>query len=355
MSDSDHERIETLVKGALAVAKNEEAAKNTLALLFPRIDKAIDTYVPSDADIATRKRKRRLSLSDFSQSYFALSPQPDSWGQLEFDSAIKTTPDAAFDALRQKLKSATSRDQPVLRRLFIELLDTEFSIGKILDESWLKAIIKESPELISESDEETKFLFTVDNEDRLRWLIVNGLAKLSPEEAATLLKSAIRSADDLTVLVEVVRGLVGDSHPEGAQSAHDHRRVHLGDEAENVREMLVDRIRGLALTEEIWNQAKPANLLWFWWGTNKEAEVKAFTSKAMSTPLGLTGLLRASISRVISSAGNYERVSPTWAKLADLAEVRRHAEALIRSSDEANTPLAERFLAALKRGQESSF
>jgi hypothetical protein len=353
MNDSERKRLEALVTGGMVGAKNQEAAKNTLALLFPKVEQSIETSVSSDDDINARRRKRRISLIDFSKSYFALSPDSNSWGQKEFEAAIKMTPAQAFTALQTKLDSASPRDQSDLRRIFIELLDSEFGSTRELTEDWLNKLVEESPKLILNKDEESKFLFSFDNKDRLRWLIVNALARLPVERVNALIKTAIQSATDLTLLTDIVRGIAGDSHPEGGK--REPGRVNFGNETESIQEMLIARIRDLARTGEIWNQSRPDELLWFWWGLNKEDEVKAFTAEAMNTPAGLRGLLGRSPSTVVSSSGNYERVSPIWRHLVDLDELRRKAVALMRTGDEAELQLVERFLAALERGQRSSF
>lgn len=320
-------------------------------MLFPAINSVVDTYVGSDTDVVARRRKRRLSLRDFSEAYFALSPPAGSWGQTEFETALRSTPQEAFDTLQRKLESAPESDRSDLRRIFVELLDSEFRTGKKLDETWLNAIVGESPAMIAERDEERRSLFSVDNQDRLRWLIVNGLANLPPEEAEAVLMSAIRSASDLSILADVVRGIIGDVNPEGAK--RDAHRIRLDENA--VRETLLDRVRSLAGDGSFWKQVKPENLLWFWWGADKALEVLNFTNKEMDTPSGLRGLLSSSINTVLSSAGNYERVSPTWSKIVDLHALKQRALKLQNSDNEADIKLAHRFLTAHARGQSSSF
>src|SRR5262249_3999762 len=134
-------------------------------------------------------------------------------------------------------------------------------------------------------------------------LILSGLEKLSSEEATSVLESVIQSASDLSVLSAVIREIVGDSHPDGSKS--EPSRVNLGDEAVRARDMLIDRIRSLVSDGRFWYQAKPENLLWFWWGADKEPEVRQFTQREMDTTLGLRGLLASSIGMVRSSEGNY--------------------------------------------------
>jgi hypothetical protein len=313
----------------------------------------VNTYVPTDSNANERKLKRRLSQKDFSESYFALTPQSSSWSKSEFESAIEKTPQEAFSVLHRKLSLASPADQSNLRRIFIELLDSEFSSRKILNHEWLHSIIEESPLFLIAKDEEEKFLFHVNNEDRLRWLIQNGLEKLPVDERASLLESTIRSASDLSILSDIVRGIAGDIQPEGAKPERD--RFGLGDAIENIKAILLQKIRNLADANTLWNQARPGNLLWFWWGAGNENEVRAFTEKTMDTPVGLLGLLKNSVNLVRSTAGDYERVSPTWKNILDLDALSERAHALIKMGDEAEVQTAKRFIDALARGRTNHF
>ena len=184
--------------------------------------------------------------------------------------------------------------------------------------------------------------------------MVNNLARLSESERATLLKNAINSASDLSILSDVVRSIAGDLNPEGAK---DRRAIAgLGEEANEVRDLLIQRIRDLAETNRIWSQANPGHLLWFWWGADKASEVFKFTDQTMKTEEGLNGLLDASVSTVISSAGNYERVSQSWSKIVNISELTERAlQSSNKPEGDEQKRLALRFLAATKKEQESPF
>lgn len=354
MSDSEQKRFETLVNSGLTLAKKNEAAKNILALLFPRIERVLNTYMPSDSDANQRKLKRRLSQKDFAESYFALTPQSNSWSKSEFEFAIEKTPQEAFDVLHRKLSLASPEDQSDLRRIFIELLDSEFSSRKILNHEWLHSIIEESPLFLVAKDEEAKFLFHVSNEDRLRWLIQNGLEKLPAGERAPLLESTIRSASDFSILSDIIRGITGDIQPEGAKP-ETRDRFSLHNATESIKALLLQKVRNLADANILWHQARPENLLWFWWGSNNEDEVKAFTQKAMNTPVGLLSLLKISVNLVRSTSGDYERVSPTWEKIVDLKALSERAHMLTKTGNEAEIQTANRFIDALARGRTDRF
>lgn len=353
MSDSDDRAMKTLLKTALETAQNKEAAKNTLALLFPKMERIARTYAGIQSNDSERRRNRRLSISDFSKNYFNLTPQSGSWGKSEFEIAIKSDPADAFEALQRRLAFATLDEQSDLRRIFLELLDAEFSSRKDLSKEWLLEFIKQSQTLIASKDEETKFLFSVDNADRLRWLILHGLERLSKDHAVDCLKSAIALADDITILCDLIRTILGDVRKEGSQT--ERSKLNLGDDALEIRSTLLDRVRKIAESNAMWDQIDPSVILWFWWGATTDDQVKEFTKHQMKSPLGLRKLLQVSVSRVRSTEKDYDRVSPTWEKLVDLRALSESAVQLTQTGNDLDKEIAERFLDALKAGQERHF
>jgi hypothetical protein len=131
---------------------------------------------------------------------------------------------------------------------------------------------------------------------------------------------------------------------------------NFGEEESSIRNLLLDRVRVAAETGEIWSQAKPDRLLWFWSGSDEASEVKVFADKAMTSSVGLRKLLEITISKVSSSAGDYERVASAWEKIVDLNALCKHAAELIEAANnDHDVSLARRFLDALEKGQSSSF
>jgi hypothetical protein len=235
----------------------------------------------------------------------------------------------------------------------LELLDSRFGAAEPFNQEWLDAIISASPQLLLERDEETRSLFSVDNEDRIRWIIAHGLKTLLPAARATILKSAIQKASDLTVLTDVVRSLVGDLRSAGSKGKGED---DLGNEGGAIRTLLLQRVKEAASTGAIWNNARPSRLLWFWWGASADNEVKSFTADAMNSDVGLRTLLDATVNRVKSTAGDYDSVQRGWEEIVDLEALKQHAEKLTSSSNnEGNIKLAQRFLDALQRGRDDPF
>jgi hypothetical protein len=353
MSDEEKKRFNNLIEAGLSLAKDREGAKNALAFLFPKIEQSIHTFLPSDTDMNVQRIKRRVSIADFAENYFALVPAPNDWGKSEFEQKFAEGATATFNLLARKVAFASDEEQPELRRTFIELLDAEFSSRTEINQEWFDAIIKESPILIIAKDEEAKFLFHFDNMDRLRWLLQHALEKLPSEKRATTIKSAAANAADLSLLVDLIRGIIGDQKKDGVKREGD-SRLDLGDETETVRRILLNRIRTLAESGEIWHQAKPAHILWFWWGATEDDEVRKLTSTVMNNHEGLIGLLSNAPNLVRSSREDYERVSPTWREIVDLDRLNEKAEELLLSNDRSDTATAQRFISAFQAGRNDS-
>ncbi|MGX4773846.1 hypothetical protein ACWAUC_29060 [Bradyrhizobium guangdongense] len=353
MNDPNEERLEAALTQMLAEAHNKDAATNILAMLFPKAEKLLKTFVSVDTDKDTTKLKRRIAERDFAANYFSLTPEGELWGRSEFEDAVSSRPDEAFRRLQKKVDAASAEEGSDVRRIFLELLDARFSSSASLNQEWLDAILAASPNLLLQPDEDRRAIFSIDNEDRLRWIIVHGFKSLSNSARASMLKAAIIKADDLSLLADIVRSFVGDLVAGGSSGRS---KDDLGNEGEAIRTLLLERVKEAAAAGTIWKNARPGHLLWFWWGNSGPDEVKSFTNVAIDSETGIRGLLDVTVSRVRSTAGDYDQVQKSWEEIVDLEALESRAKQLIGSSEnEADVRLASRFLDALQRGRNGRF
>jgi hypothetical protein len=348
------EKLEDMLRNA----KAPEAARNLLALLFPKVERALRTYIPSETmEGGERRRRRRLSERDFAPTYFSLNPQPVSWSVSDIDSILNSeNPSNALAEVRERIDSTAETDRGRLRRLFLEALDGAFGPKREFTGAWLAALVDFSGSLIRNRDETTSdSMFGVDNLQRLRWVLLNALKGLPPEGRFEIVSSAIPQAADITLLCDFVRSTAGDVHPDGASEDRD--RLYFGERTEELRGQLLRRVGALSESGALWSQADPARILWFWWGCNLEDEVREFIDKAMATEEGLMALLRIPISRVRSSAGDYDQINRrVWSAIVDLGKLEAKAQEIIGSNaSDARLVLAQRFLEALRKGEKSPF
>jgi hypothetical protein len=354
--NGDDKKFNGLLETMLSGAKSREAVRSALAQLFPKAEKALRTYVPDDSDDRNeRKRQRRLSEKDFAAVYFRLDPQPASWSRSEIGTILNSTnPAEALNEVESRVNSAPENDRPRMRRLFLEALDGAFGVRRPFNLDWFKALVDAGPSFIAMGDHTTQFLYTFDNSDRLRWILIHALDGLLPENRAQLMQGIIPEARDISLLCDIFRTIARDLHKQGAKD--ERQTPSFGDSTESIREALLARVRELARTNQIWSQSQPDRILWFWWGSDRQIEVNEFTDRAMDSGDGLRGLLHVTIGVVRSTEGDYENVnSSSWSKIVDLNKLAERAGTLKSSPDEADQRLAERFLNALDRGRKDPF
>jgi hypothetical protein len=349
MADDD-ERLKKAIEQALLNATQPDAARRALALLFPKAAAASEAAVPSGAPSSQeRSRSRRISMADFATAYFRLDPQKATWGRSEIEETLSSPhPLEALKVVEERLSAAAEDDRPRLRRLFLTSLDGAFGPTRPFTAEWLRAIVDVSPMYIAAIDESRSSIFRVDNSQRLLTVVMRALEQLSPPDRARVILEIVPEVHDLSLLSELVRGLAGDRHPDGAR---DDRRSGLGESVDGVREALLVRVRQIAQNGEIWSQADPAKILWFWWGCDLEAEVRAFIDRAMADRDVQRSLMEITINRVYSTAGDYDRVRrSTWSKIVNLDDLQKHArEFTSENASDEDRRIGQRFLDALAK------
>lgn len=327
----------------IAKSTHARAAKNAIGLLFPRLSSSFGTHVPSTYNNISQRRGR-LSNSDFSGSYFAFDPARAGWGRSEVDELFSKTPSEVFSHVEERIELNPVADSRArLRRLFLDLLAQKFREGLTFDSQWALATANASRYYIENQDVATTSLFPEDNSTRLFRALWRGLESLSSSQQEEVFLYAVETAQDLTLLCDTFRGLVGDLVPDGAKPndrAFGARHVE-------IRQHLLTRVKGLAEQNILWKQAKPTSLLWFWRGCDEESAVRQYVNASTEDRKNLIIFLQEVPSIVYSSAGNYFQVDPnTWEKIADLSLIKDRAEDLKKAASQEELEIVSRYLKA---------
>lgn len=350
----DKSALAIKIENAVAEAKDPVAARQALALLFPKAEKVLNTYLTIRySKTKSSMRGRRISMSDFAHAYFRLDPQPATWGRSEIEAVLDSTdPLSALQAIEEKIERAPLQARNRLRRIFLESLEDAFGEDRAFTLEWLNALVELAPRYIATKDEDDGGLFFIDSSFRIRSVITQALMALSTEERSPIVEAAIRQAKDISVLCDVVRGMAGDRHAEGVEESES--RGGFGSRTDIVRQELYDRVKELAADGQIWSQAAPEEILWFWWGLDQEAEVRSFLNRSFDDKRALFSLFDITVGQVRSSSGNFERVGQDWRKILDLEELGKRAQIIEeQSADEGERALAKRYLSALAKQIES--
>lgn len=349
MEDQDEE-FRKSIEAALKRAKNPAGAANVLALLFPKVERVLKTYVLDSMESGDRTRSRRISEANFAQSYFGLDPQGLVWSRADIEEIIRSSnPSALLVEAQRRIELAPEADRVRLRSILLDSLSGAFSELNPLTAEWLLGFLEASPYFIINRDDSAE-LFGSDNLQRMRWVIIDGVKNYDSRRRYDIFVFAIQNAQDLTLLSVVVRGHTTDRWSEAKNEARE--KDFFGAWGDELRDRLLTRIREVVRIGRFWEQADPGALLWFWASTGFQEEVRRFTDDAMDTAVGLRVLLSASISLVRSSSGNYEQVSSYWTKVVDLEDLESRARAWALESSSEDQALAQRFLAALDRAKK---
>lgn len=341
LSELAQEKLVAVLRGA----KNEEAARAALSIMFPQAKGYLGTEMLDTLHRENERNSRRIEKADFAKTYFRLTPNSALPSKDDFEATIFSEPTDVFRDYDLRLTSASEKDRPSIRRSLIELVGEALRDSATDREAWFVALMDHAYIVSSTEGWESLALFDSSMEDLTRAMVTQALKDLSETERIRLIGAAIDKATDISLLCELMRLLAGDVASGGAS----HSGNALGAEASDLRIRLLDRVRTLAADGMLLDQSQPGEILWFWWGTGNGDEVLTFTKQAMETPDGLRVLLQTPLSPVRSSAGNYEKVDrASWNKVVDLRALEEKAFHLSLQGH-ADGPIAQRFLIALGR------
>lgn len=334
------------LEALLKAAKNEEAAKAALALMFPRVTDLIQYSMGAFSDPDATAGERRIQDADHAPLYFRLTPKTVVWSKSQAEELMRGDPHEAFSAFESRINLATSGDKARLRRAILHFLEQAFRDRPGDRASWLIAMSNNASFLLDRGDWQTARIFEPSVDDHVRIMLRQMLVALEQPDRVDLMSSVIEHAKDVSLLCELMRSLTGDSESIGA----DFKSEILGDATKEVRNLLLSRVRTLAESGDLPKQARPGDLLWYWWGCGLGDQVRDYTAQAMATDEGLRMLLDIPGSYVRSTEGNYERVDQaSWGKIVDLRKLEHFAQSWKTSDNLKDAELSSRFLAALQR------
>ena len=351
------EKLKKEADAVVSSAISQEGARNALALLFPKLEEVLKTYLPQDREPHERKRRRRISEKEYAWEYFGLTPEPNTLSIIEIEKFLNSAnPNQTVNQAVERINLAPENLKPKLRRQLLDALDGAFNEERPFSAEWLIAVLNVSPIFIQGEDAVAVNLYEQSNTDRLRWLLLSAFKSVSEALRAEMFKQAVFTATDMSVLTDLFRSQSGDINTKVAQQKDEPRLF--GAFTPDLRSALLAKIVEIVHAGKLWDQAIPSRLIWFWWGCNLEDDVRAFLSDCMNIPALWGQLFRLPISRVRSSEGDYDQVSRrAWGMLLDLnalAEIARN----VLENEQANAALAgdaKRFLDALEKGKSDPF
>ena len=342
---SEREIAKAQLLDLLKTAKSEEAAKSAISILFPRAKELLQAEILDTSENDNATSGRRIRNGDFARLYFLLTPKTVVWSKSQAEELMEGDPEIAFSVFESRIHAVSADERPKLRRVILELLEDKMRNGADTRRYWLVALLDNASLLLSDEGWKSSRLFEPSSEDLVRIMLRQVLMASSQIDRVELVKEVIKHATDVSLLCELVRSITGDVEPSGTSFKPD----SLGVGTQEVRDLLLDRVRRLAADGGLPTQIRPGYILWYWWGCGYADQVRAYTDQLMATNEGIRLLLAIPISYVRSTEGNYERVDRNaWERSIDLRLLEERAQLLAKSKDEEGARLALRFLDALR-------
>jgi hypothetical protein len=353
--DEGDKAFEKRLEEILHASKNPTASRNALALLFPKAEKVLKTYASSSVaeGKGDAKRAKRIMDPDSAAMYFKLDPLNASWSKSEIAALLSSAPRELFELADKKISESSEAGRPKLRRHLLEILTGIFDEKRPFNVEWLEAIVAASSPLIRAVDPDSPSLFEITNTDRLRWVTLEGLKVMDPAGRTDAFLKVIPEAVDVSLLSDMMRSILGDLRPDGAKAARD-VSISFDDRAEDVRQALLARVRAIDGMREVWAQADPREVVWFWWGSGEESETREFADREMKTLQGLVGLIRVVLGKTVSSSeGVFDSINESAAsRLLNLERLKERVdEAVTKEIDSNSRALLLRFQKAKKRSR----
>jgi Cdc6-like AAA superfamily ATPase len=341
---SGKERLKKSLGATLADARQSDASKWIVSVLFPQLFSGWEVDDP-----AKRSISRSLHNPHYSSEYFELVPSEIGWSDDDIQFAIDE-PARAIPAFFDRVKKASEQDGERLRILYLETLNHEIRKRRVFSEELLIQLIENIHYFYRCGDVQPGYLTGIDNEQRLRWILYTSLRVASQEERGKSYLNLVKKSSDVSLLSGVFRTLVADLHPDGSNSQDP--LVTFGDNELEIRTELISKVEKLMADGRFWDQANPASLIWFLWGSNREDVVQRFLDKEMNDGVHISQILNLPLSTTYSSGGDYLKVGRGWDNLIDLDRLSKTAEELVvKTGDEELRQSATTFLEALARGR----
>lgn len=343
------EKLKAEVKVLLDGAQNRDAAGDALVFLFPKLSGSVDKPFSTE-DYGNRSIDRRISKRQFARNYFTLTPDRTHPSKLQLQELMKAGPEPFFNRLSALISAVDEGQRMDVLNTWFDFLEGSLPESEIDYNHWFLSLLEFLSNLNIEIDWRREPIFGVTAAERIQFLTIGFLRKLSRFQRVSSMMFAIERASDISILCDVLRRTVGDIQPEGASQKDD---FFDREAAEELREALLSRVRELAYQGGLAEQNTPAEILWFWWGSGHTDEVRAYTAMLMKTEEGLRVLFDMPISVVRSTGGNYERINrESWSKLLDLSQLEVLANEMTLKLNGPLKAEAERFLQALARDQD---
>lgn len=294
------EDLKVAIDNVLAKSRSRSAAGNILGYLFPKAAEVQKLYhISSDSTIEAHS-KRRITSRSASESYFLLAPAEGGWSKLDSQNVLDAN--ELLVGVNEAITSLQTLDvdhQVESASSLIDDIGAKYELAEPRQTDWLEGLARLGSYLASLDAQVHPGMFGLELVSRLRIVATRGLSHYDEEERVAEFLRALSVGADLGFLCDIFRGAAGDVRSDAAKGSKENV---FGAHVERIRGELLGRVRSQARDDSLWNSVFFDRLIWFWWGSTTDFEVREYMSSKIDHPNLFYRIIEMLIQRGISSS-----------------------------------------------------
>ncbi len=259
----------------------------------------------------------------------------------------QSTPACAFALLEASLNKCPDAERLRLRGVVLDILEARISNETPLTGDWLKAVFEASVAYLRAGQGGAAYPDGKSLADRLCTLVRAALALMSPPERVALFRAILPELSDVSLACLLLRSSADDQVAEAL----------FGPAVTELRSILQPCVEKLGARGDLWQQAAPAAVLWFWWSFAQEDRLYAFVKASMRDSRSLAALLDMIVEPAVPNSSGVDLVAVRrWSKIIDFGGLEKEALQLALSgASREDRRRARRFLDAFGNGKSELF
>lgn len=326
-------------------ANKPEVAKEAMALLFPRLAKAWNSFMADGAYYITQKEQRRICTKEFHRNYFVFGRDARMLSRADIEGIVLAgDPSPALATMLKRLADDPPERQPLRIATLLEQISEAVYAKPLLTPALLRAILDHSDDLIRREDAVWEF-FVTHNHDRLRTIISLGVEKVDASNRQEILDVLVNHKAGLQTRAAAIETDAKRHGLFGAAQKHESERLFAADKIEAAARAVREEIAAACEDGSVWRMPRPIQLIWAWRRMSDKDALSHWFGRVLADDDLVVRLANELPGRSYQSGGRHgTRIFWTferggWQELFDVDALFERLEALAASSPEAASAL----------------
>ena len=302
-----------------SMARNPEAAKEAMTIMFPRLSKVWKSFSGDNTVYLLQKEQRRISTKEYHRNYFVFGRDPRMMTRSEIDGLlVASNPTTVLGATIRLLDADTSGPPTRIATVLGQIAEAVYA-RPLLSPAFVRALLDNADHLILREDEVWD-MFITHNDQRISNIIKLGLEKLDAGARAEILEILVGYQNGLQTRTDVVEGDAGRHGLFGNNPSHESERLFSANTIGQAAVAIRDQVAAACRSGLVWQTPTPGRLIAAWRRMAGNAMVKAWTETVIADGNHVVDLANTLPSRVYQTGGDGSKIIWTFER-ARYAEI----------------------------------